>query len=97
MKIAKIKTDNLVIQQVEKVFEEEKEFQDEVERWSFCNGTNKAELLSEYFDCITSKHNLLIKLGITEEEIRSHMKLHYQKLEQRHEEGRINIDEWSEY
>lgn len=97
MRIAKINTDKLtVIEQLEKVNEEENEFWDEVEKWS-TKGNNTAELLGEMFDKWTADYNLVRKLGISHEQIQSHLKLHYQKLENRHEEGRINIESWEEY
>jgi len=96
MRIAKINTDDITaLEQLEKVNEEENEFWDEVEKWGI-EGNNTAELLSEMFDDFTSKYNLVRKLGISHEQIQSHLKLHYQKLENRHEEGRINIESWEE-
>jgi len=97
MRIAKINTDDITaLEQLEKVNEEENEFWDEVEKWGI-EGNNTAELLAEMFDDITSKYNLVRKLGISHEQIQSNLKLHYKKLEKRHEEGRINIEAWEEY
>lgn len=52
--------------------------------------------LAEGFDIIQSVFTYFFVKGYTKEEIESHLKLHYQKLEQRDEEGRIKIDEWIE-
>ena len=87
MKIVKIKTvsegDALI-----KLHEEYHEFM---------RSKSKQNDLEEGFDIIQSVFSVFNAKGYTGDEIRSHMKLHYQKLEQRHEEGRINIEECSEY
>lgn len=87
MKIAKIKT----VSEGDALLKLHEEYDE------FMRSTSKQNDLEEGFDIIQSVYSIFYAKGYTEEEIRSHMKLHYQKLEQRNEEGRINIDEWSEY
>ena len=90
MRIAKIETDDSWVG-MKKVNEEIFEFMEAV------IGQKKEEILAEGFDIIQALFSYFYSNGYTKEEIQSHIKLHYQKLENRHEECLINIEAWEEY
>jgi predicted house-cleaning noncanonical NTP pyrophosphatase (MazG superfamily) len=87
MRIAKIKTESEG-DALNKLHEEYHEFM---------RSKTKQNDFEEGFDIVQSVFSVFYAKGYTREEIQSHMKLHYQKLENRHEEGRINIESWEEY
>lgn len=92
LKIAKYENVKVwtVMQQVKKICEE---FGELIE--AIFTG-KKQNVLSEGFDLIQSVFTLFFILGYTKDDIQTHLKLHYQKLEIRDHEGELKIEDWIE-
>ena len=92
MKVAKFKNVYKwkAVQQVKKIGEEVFELVEAMVKG------NTQEIIAEGLDVIQAVFTLFFILGVDKDKLKAHMSLHRRKLENRHEEGIIDIEEWVE-